>query len=146
MGRTQRTGPPDEKLTINLGPVNLGRIDLLVAEGLYSTRTDFIRAAIRRQLDDDKQVVEEATVRREFTVGYVSLRGADLERTRKSHQKLRVRVIGVLRIADDVSPPLADDVFEEIWVLGQLRAPRAVLERLGPKVVRGTPAEEERSA
>jgi Ribbon-Helix-Helix transcriptional regulator family len=43
--------PDSEKITINLGFVDLGRVDLMVREGFYSNRADFIRTAIRNQLE-----------------------------------------------------------------------------------------------
>ena len=79
MARPERTGPPDEKITINLGPVDLGRVDLLVEEGFYGSRTDFIRDAIRRLLDEHKAVLSDAAVRREVTVGFVRLGRSELE-------------------------------------------------------------------
>lgn len=137
MARPERTGPPDEKITINLGPVDLGRIDLLVEEGFYGSRTDFIRDAIRRLLEEHKAVLSDAAVRREVTVGFVRLGSTELERAVTKKEKLDLRVVGRLEIGDDVSAELAARAIERIAVRGSLHASPAVLERLGDKVTKG---------
>ncbi len=137
MARTQRAGPGDEKITINLGPVDLGSVDLLVEEGFYASRTDLIRAAIRRLLDEHRSVLNDALTRRELTVGFVSFDRQHLEGVRDRRERLDVRVVGVFALDDDVSPELADETLERVWVLGSFRAARAVAERLGDKVARG---------
>ncbi len=136
MARPEKSGPPDEKITINVGPVDLGRIDLLVEEGFYGSRTDFIRDAIRRLLEDHKDVLSEAAVRREVTVGFVRIGSDELERAAKNRAKLDIRVVGRLEISDDVSPELADKTIERISVRGSLQAPRQVLDRLGDRVTK----------
>lgn len=137
MARPERSGPPDEKITINLGPVDLGRIDLLVEEGFYASRTDFIRDAIRRLLDDHKAVLSDAAVRREVTVGFVRLSAGELQRAAKRKEKLDLRVVGRLEILDDVTPDLADKAIERVSVRGSLQAPQQVLDRLGDRVAKG---------
>lgn len=136
MARPERAGPPDEKLSVNLGPVDLGTIDVLVEEGFYATRADFIRSAVRRQLEEHKAAVADAITRREFTVGYVRHNRTDLEAAKKRKQRLDIRVVGVLHLADDIDADLADAVIERLDVLGSLRAPKAVLDRLGDRVSR----------
>lgn len=137
MARPERTSPPDEKITINLGPVDLGRVDLLVDEGFYGSRTDFIRDAIRRLLDEHKAALSDAAVRREVTVGFVRLSSAELERAAKKKVKLDLRVVGRLELGDDITPDLADSVIERVSVRGSLAASPAVLDRLGDKVTKG---------
>jgi Arc/MetJ-type ribon-helix-helix transcriptional regulator len=127
MAPAERSGPEDEKVTINLGPVDLGRIDLLVREGVYSNRTDFIRDAIRNQLEDNKRIVDDVVVRKDYTIGYLSHSRADLERLRKKGERLKVRVVGVYKLADDVTPQLAKAVIEEVNVLGSFRGPKDVV-------------------
>lgn len=129
-------GPGDEKVTINVTPVDLGKVDLLIGEGLYASRTDFIRAAIRRQLDGAQLVIDQAIVRRRFTVGYHFLRAADLEQATRDGLRLSIRVIGVLQMANDVTPNLADAAIKEIRILGAFKAPAAVKERLRHKTAR----------
>jgi len=137
MARPERVGPPDEKITINLGPVDLGRVDLLVEEGFYASRTDFIRDAIRRLLDDHKSVLSEAATRRQVVVGFVRLGRSELERARADNERLDIRVVGRFELADDVGADLADEVIDRLSVRGSLRAPRGVLDRLGDKVAKG---------
>ena len=137
MGRKERAGPPDEKVTINLGPVDVGRIDLLVEEGFYASRTDVIRTAVRNLLDEHKEPLNEAIVRLSFSVGVLLWTRGALEDFRKRKKRVKIRVIGVLRIANDVSPDLADEVIESIRVLGHFSASPAVRKRLGPKMARG---------
>lgn len=115
-----------EKITINLGLVDLGQIDLLVDEGFYSNRTDFIRTAIRRQLESRADSVKDTVQRRALTLGTRHLSRRDLEQLRDAGQKVDVRVLGLVTIANDVSPDLALATITSVEVLGAFRAPRAV--------------------
>ena len=137
MGRRERTGPPDEKVTINLGPVDLGRIDLLVEEGFYASRTDVIRTAVRNLLEEHKEPLNDAIARLSFGVGVLYWDRKAFEDHKKRKERAKIRIIGVLRFAHDVSPDLADEVIESIRVLGHFSAPAAVKKRLEPKTVRG---------
>lgn len=137
MGRPERAGPPDEKLSVNFGPVDIGTVDLLVEEGFYASRADFIRHAVRTQLDEHKAAVQDATTRRDFSVGYVSLDAGYLRAAKKRKQRLDIKVVGVLHLQDDIDPALASEVIERVHVLGSFRAPEAVIGVLGDRVVRG---------
>lgn len=137
MARTERLGPPDEKVTINLGPVDLGTIDLLVEEGFYGSRTDLIRAAVRRLLDEHRRAVDEAVVRRDVSVGLIVYTRKDFEEARRQGKRLNIRVVGVFHLPDSIDPDLADAVIERVWVAGRFMASKAVKARLGEKVVRG---------
>lgn len=121
---------------MNLGPVDLGKIDLLVEEGFFGSRADFIRSAVRRLADDHRQVLQEAATRREFTLGYVRQSRKSLELARRKKERLDIRVVGVFEIAEDVTPELAKDTLERVWVLGALRAPAQVVSALGPRIAR----------
>ena len=136
MAPAERYGPADEKVTVNIGTVDLGKIDLLVSEGLYGSRTDLIRDAIRRLLEKHETLVNDVVTRREYVVGFTSYNRKDLERFRSKGQRIRLRVVGVGRLAGDVTPELADDVIEEVRVLGAFKAPAAVKERLKSKTGR----------
>jgi Arc/MetJ-type ribon-helix-helix transcriptional regulator len=124
-----------EKLTINLGVVDLGQIDLLVAEGFYSNRTDFIRTAIRRQLESRSDAVASTVARRTLTLGTQQLTRSDLEALRDAGRTIELRVLGLATIADDVDPALALATISAVEVLGAFRAPRAVKAALAPRTV-----------
>lgn len=111
-----------EKITINLGYVDLGRIDLLVHEGFYSNRTDFIRTAIRNQLGVDGESVKQSIIRHTLELGLRDYGRADLESLRAAGERLHIKVIGLARIAPDVTPELALATIESITVLGALQA------------------------
>ncbi len=115
-----------EKITINIGMVDLGQIDLLVSEGFFANRTDFIRAAIRRQLESRLDVVERTVARRELVLGIEHFSREALERLRDSGRMAELRVLGLATIADDVSPELAIATIAKVEVLGAFRAPEAV--------------------
>lgn len=115
-------GSETEKITVNLGYVDLGRIDLLVQEGFYSNRTDFIRTAIRNQLSAQADEVTQSIVRNTFDLGLLDFSKAHLEAVRAAGQKLRISVVGLCRIAPDVTPELAIATIESITVLGALQA------------------------
>jgi Arc/MetJ-type ribon-helix-helix transcriptional regulator len=122
-----------EKITINISPVDLGKIDLLVEQGFYSNRTDFIRAAIRRQLDSHEEAVEQTARTHSFAVGVVVLDRKELE-ARAEGGRLTIRVIGTLIIADDVSPELARKAIDHVKIHGVLRASPEVREALEGRI------------
>ena len=111
-----------EKITINLGHVDLGRIDLLVQEGFYQNRTDFIRTAIRSQIAAEQEHVTQSIRRHTLELGLLDLTRADLEAAREKNEMLDIRVVGLARIADDVPVDLARQTIGSIRVLGALQA------------------------
>jgi Arc/MetJ-type ribon-helix-helix transcriptional regulator len=111
-----------EKITINLGFVDLGHIDLLVREGFFSNRSDFIRTAIRTQLDRHTDAVKQSVARRHLEIGLRHFTRADLERVRAAGETLHIQVLGLAVIASDVSPELARATIASIHVLGALQA------------------------
>jgi Arc/MetJ-type ribon-helix-helix transcriptional regulator len=123
-----------EKITLNLSPVDLGQIDLLVREGFYSTRTDFLRTAIRNQLLTHADVVKQAVIRKTLVLGLHHYSRQDLETVRQSGKKLQVRVLGLATIAEDVSPELALATIDEIAVLGAFHASEAVKRALASRM------------
>ncbi len=123
-----------EKITINLGLIDLGQIDLLVQEGFYSNRTDFIRTAIRNQLAAHGEVLRQTVARRTLVLGLQLFTKHDLELVRKSGAKLRIHALGLVRIADDVSPALARETIESISVLGALDASTAIKAALADRI------------
>lgn len=136
MPRT-RIGEADksEKITINVGLVDLGQIDLLVNEGFFANRTDFIRTAIRRQLDSRSGAVDRTVARRELTLGSEHYSRHDLEALRDSGRTVELSVLGLASIADDVSPELALATIARVEVLGAFRAPRAVKAALASRTI-----------
>lgn len=123
-----------EKLTINLGVVDLGQIDLLVQEGFYSNRSDLIRTAIRNQLATHADVVKQTATRRTLVLGLQHIDRAELERARSAGQMLHIRVLGLARIADDVMPQLARSTIASVEVLGAFHAPPAVRRALADRI------------
>jgi Arc/MetJ-type ribon-helix-helix transcriptional regulator len=123
-----------EKITINLGPVDLGQIDLLVREGFYSNRTDFIRTAIRNQLATHAEAVRQTVARQTLVLGVQHFSRRDLEAVRDAGERLRIEVLGLASIADDVSPELALETIESVIVLGAFRASSAVKRALADRI------------
>jgi Arc/MetJ-type ribon-helix-helix transcriptional regulator len=124
-----------EKITVNIGLVDLGQIDLLVDEGFYANRTDFIRTAIRRQIESRSSAVEQTVLRRTLTLGAQHYSRDALEALRASGQMIEVRVLGLVTVADDVSPELAVATIASVEVLGAFRAPKAVKAALASRTV-----------
>jgi len=124
--RSGQAKPADEKITINLGCVDLGQIDLLVQEGFYANRTDLIRTSIRNQLATHGDVVRQAVLRKTLALGISHFRRADLLALQSAGEKLHIRVLGLASIDQDVSPELALATIESITVLGALHASPAV--------------------
>jgi Arc/MetJ-type ribon-helix-helix transcriptional regulator len=112
----------NEKLTINLGPVDLGRIDLLVQEGFYANRSDFIRTAIRNQLVAEREPLARSIERHRLDLGVRDITRHELETAIQEHRTLHVSVVGLARIAPDVTPELARAAIASVAVLGSLQA------------------------
>ena len=127
--------PDSEKLTINLGFVDLGSIDLLVHDGFYSNRSDFIRTAVRNQLTTHAETAKKAASRLTLELGLRTFARQDLEAIQAAGERLKIRVLGLVVIADDVTPDLARATIESITVLGALHASpelkTALADRLG---------------
>jgi Arc/MetJ-type ribon-helix-helix transcriptional regulator len=123
-----------EKITINLGYVALGHIDLLVQEGFYSNRTDFIRTAIRNQIERHADVVRQAVTRKSVDLGLRHFSREDLEAVRDAGQVLDIRVLGLATIAPDVTPELARAAIASLTVLGALHASAAVKAALADRI------------
>jgi Arc/MetJ-type ribon-helix-helix transcriptional regulator len=119
-----------EKITINLGYVDLGHIDLLVQEGFYSNRTDFIRTAIRNQLDRHNDAVRKSVERNQLDLGLRHYSRQDLEAAQAAGEVLHIQVLGLASIASDVTPELARQTIASLHVLGALHASPAVKEAL----------------
>ena len=126
--------PDSEKLTINLGFVDLGHIDLLVRDGFYSNRSDFIRTAIRNQLATHADTARQAASRLTLELGLRTFTRQDLEAVQAAGERLRIRVLGLAIIADDVTPDLARATIESITVLGALHAPADVKTALADRL------------
>jgi Arc/MetJ-type ribon-helix-helix transcriptional regulator len=124
-----------EKITINIGLVDLGQIDLLVAEGFYANRTDFIRTAIRRQLEMRSGAVQDTVARRTLTLGSRHFSRHELEELRAADRTVEIRVLGLASVAEDVSPDLALATITSVEVLGAFRAPPAVKAALASRIV-----------
>ena len=126
--------PESEKITINIGYVDLGQVDLLVTEGFYSNRTDFIRTAIRNQLSKHVEAVTKTVVRQSLELGIRHFSRADLEAVVAAGEKLAIKVLGLATIAPDVSPDLALASIESINVLGALHASKDVKAVLADRI------------
>jgi Arc/MetJ-type ribon-helix-helix transcriptional regulator len=130
-----RPKPADsEKITINLGYVDLGQIDLMVQEGFYSNRTDFIRSAIRNQIERHADVVKQSTVRKSLDLGLRRFSREDLEAARRAGEMLHINVLGLASIALDVTPELARATIASLVVLGALHASPAVKDALADRM------------
>ena len=126
--------PLDEKVTINLGYVDLGQIDLLVREGFYANRTDLIRTAIRNQLAVHADAVKQSVARKTLVLGIQHFSADDLRAVKAAGQTLQIRVLGLASIAPDVTPKLALAAIESVVVLGALHASPAVKAALASRI------------
>ncbi len=129
------TKPPEsEKITINLGFVDLGQIDLLVSESFYSNRSDFIRTAIRNQLKFHADSVNQVVARKMLVLGLQHFSAEQLRALERARETLHIRVLGLATIAEDVTPQLALATIESIEVLGALRASPEITKALAQRV------------
>ena len=132
--RELRPKADSEKITINLGYVDLGHIDLLVQEGFYSNRTDFIRTAIRNQLERHTDAVKQSVARHRLDLGLRQYNRQDLETVRAGGEMLHIQVLGLAVIGPDVSPELARETIGSVHVLGALQASPAVKAALSDRI------------
>ena len=126
--------PDTDKVTINLGLVDLAQMDLLVAEGFYTNRTDFVRTAIRNQLQQHGDVIRQTVTRKRFVMGMQRYTRAALEANVAAGERLDIHVLGLATIDDDVTPELARDAIASIQVLGAFLAPAAVKSALADRI------------
>jgi Arc/MetJ-type ribon-helix-helix transcriptional regulator len=124
-----------EKITINLGMIDLGQIDLLVSEGFYANRTDLIRTAIRNQLNTHADVVRQTVARKSLVLGLHHYSRKDLEAAQAAGERLQIQVLGMASIATDVTAELALATIESIFVLGALHASAAVKTALAGRII-----------
>jgi Arc/MetJ-type ribon-helix-helix transcriptional regulator len=129
-----RTRSDSEKITINLGAVDLGQVDLLVQEGFYSNRSDFIRTAIRNQLQTHADVVKQTLSRKTMALGLHHTTRAELEALRRKGEKLHIKVLGLASVAPDVSAELARETIASVQVLGVFQASSAVRSALADRI------------
>ena len=129
-----RAGADSEKVTINLGFVDLGQIDLLVQESFYANRSDFIRTAIRNQLQSHADVVRQTVLRKSLALGLRHYSREDLESALKAGERLQIHVLGLASIATDVSAELAAAAIDSVQVLGTFQASAAVKAALADRM------------
>jgi len=123
-----------EKITINIGSVDLGRIDLLVKEGFYSNRADLIRTAIRNQLERQSNTVDSIKSRKSMVIGTQIYANRDLMAKKEENEMVNIRVVGMLILADDITPQLALETIQSITVHGVFKAPEDVKEALKDRI------------
>ncbi|WP_457105524.1 CopG family transcriptional regulator [Methylobacterium sp. P5_C11] len=127
--------PDSEKITVNLGFVDLGRVDLMVRDGFYANRADFIRTAVRNQLDRQEEALRQSVARRQLRLGVLHVSRAELEAARDAGSPLHIQVLGLATIAIDVTPELARAAIASVEVLGALQASPAVKAALADRTV-----------
>jgi len=127
--------PDSEKITVNLGFVDLGRVDLMVRDGFYGNRADFIRTAVRNQLERHEDAVRQSVARRRLALGLSHYTSADLEAARDAGAPLHIQVLGLASIAGDVTPELARAAIASVQVLGAFQASPAVKAALADRMV-----------
>jgi len=132
--RKEKNMSETEKITVNIGIVDLGRIDLLVQEGFYSSRADFIRTAIRNQLERQKTTVDSISSRKSMVIGTLSYNRHELEKIRDDHQMVNAKVIGMFILADDVTPQLAVETIQSVTIRGVFKAPDDVKAALSDRL------------
>jgi metal-responsive CopG/Arc/MetJ family transcriptional regulator len=126
--------PDTEKITINMSAVDLGKVDLLVQEGLYSNRTDFIRTAIRSQLDKHNLEIQQTVARYSYVIGVLSYSRSDLEKKMAKGEKLKIAVLGMLHLHDDITVDVVNAVIESVQVRGMFIASNEVKAALADRM------------
>ena len=128
--------PDTEKITINMSAVDLGRVDLLVDEGFYSNRSDFIRTSIRKELDVHRDIVIQTVTRKTMVIGAVTYSRHDLEKAQAKGMAYDIKVVGTVILGNDISPELARATINRIKIYGVLKASQAVKDALADRINR----------
>jgi Arc/MetJ-type ribon-helix-helix transcriptional regulator len=123
-----------EKITINMSAVDLGKVDLLVQEGLYSNRTDFIRTAIRNLLDKHNLEIQQSVARHSFVIGVLTYDRSDFEKYRQKGEKVKFAVMGLLHLQNNIPAELAAEVVESVQIRGIFVASDAVKQALSDRM------------
>ncbi|RPH58564.1 MAG: CopG family transcriptional regulator, partial [Chloroflexi bacterium] len=123
-----------EKITINMSAVDLGKVDLLVQEGLYSNRTDFIRTAIRNQLDRHTFEIQQSVTRHTYVIGVLVYDRSDLEKVKAKGERLQIKLVGMLHLADDIPADLAAEVIESLQLRGIFNVSESVRAALADRM------------
>jgi Arc/MetJ-type ribon-helix-helix transcriptional regulator len=123
-----------EKITINLGVVDLGKIDLLVEQGFFTNRTDFIRTAIRHHLDKHDTQLQETITRNNFAVGIMVYTASGLQKRLEKGEMLDIMVVGMFVLSEGITPELARNTINSIKVLGIFEASKEVKEALADRI------------
>jgi Arc/MetJ-type ribon-helix-helix transcriptional regulator len=131
---TKERLPDTDKVTVNLGLVDLAQMDLLVEEGFYTNRTDFVRTAVRNQLQQHAEAIRQTVLRKRFVVGLQRYSRADLERVVATGEQMEIHVLGLATLENDVTPELARAAIASIWVLGAFIASPAVKAALADRI------------
>lgn len=126
--------PESEKITINMGAVDLGKVDLLVDDGFYGNRTDFIRTAVRNQLDRHEDDTRAGISRRAAGLGVLGFTASDLEASLARGERLKISVVGILTLSQDITPELADKAIESVHVRGALHGSSQVKDVLADRM------------
>jgi Arc/MetJ-type ribon-helix-helix transcriptional regulator len=126
--------PDTDKVTVNIGLVDIAQMDLLVSEGFYTNRTDFVRTAIRNQLQQHADVIRQTVVRKRYVMGLQRYAAPELEQARAAGEKLEIHVLGLAVIDNSVTPELALATIQSINVLGAFQAPPAVRAALADRI------------
>jgi len=119
-----------DKVSFNISVVDLGKIDLLVEQGHYASRTDFLVAAVRTQLLTHVDTVQELFVRQSPLVGASIYSRKTLEKLTAKGKQLDINVVGLCMFAKDVTPELALATVHSLKVRGTFRASPEVKEAL----------------
>lgn len=123
-----------EKITVNANAVELGKIDLLVEQGHYVNRSDFIRSAIRSQLEKHSFEVQQAVTRNSYVIGALSYNKSDMEEFQTKGERLKISVMGILHLQKDIPASLAAEVIESAQVRGVFQASEAVKAALNDRM------------
>lgn len=113
-----------EKITINVNTSDLGKIDLLIHEGYYSNRTDFIKSAIKSQVnkhDDEINMILSSKKKKDWFVGVYVLTEDELQALKRYGRKKAIRGMGLLIVDKDVSLDLMKTSISAIETYGVCR-------------------------
>lgn len=125
-----------EKVSVNINEEALSKIDLLVEDGFYSNRSDFINRAVDTLLDRENRTVDklleihskEKINSRQWFVGVQTMGSQYLEKVKEQGVRLRIKGCGVLYFEKDAAQELVFETVEYISPRIRVIAEEAVRE------------------
>jgi Arc/MetJ-type ribon-helix-helix transcriptional regulator len=111
-----------QQLNVTMDAEEIHQVDLMVEQGLYASRKDFLQLAARNLLREHGVEVPRPMTGELKVAGIAVHNRKSLEKLRAAGRQLELNVTGIFRLADDVTPELACAVIKSLTLRGTFEA------------------------